>query len=230
MFYDETQAIRSCVENPTLIFELMKEGHMELVDKILSKKLVAINTTDEMGNDVLMRLLKYRQYDLVLKHMTNKKWDVNHQNIEGDTFAHILVSCKDVTIEIIKKLRKNKQFVPNIQNNLGQTILDKSLDQNYIYTTVKILEDTRFDNIDLVSFRNLYETYIKSKNYGKYGKLTNLEIIIDHLESKSLLPSLKELIEKIVKNLDHIKQELLNDNDRYLDDLVMDACYQGSNI
>ena len=32
MFYDETQAINACEEDPSLIFELIKEGHLDLVD------------------------------------------------------------------------------------------------------------------------------------------------------------------------------------------------------
>ena len=154
MFYDEAKAIESCIEDPSLIFELIKEGHFELVDKLLTKRLVDINTCDESGNNVLMRLLKRGQYELVLKHMKNKKLNINHQNYDGDTFAHILVSINYVNVlEIIKALVKNKEFLPNIKNNMGETILDKSINDNYIYTTVKILEDKRFNNIDIVSFK-----------------------------------------------------------------------------
>ena len=120
MFYDEAKAIESCIEDPSLIFELIKEGHFELVDKLLTKKLVDINTCDESGNNVLMRLLKRGQYELVLKHMKNKKLNINHQNYDGDTFAHILVSINYVNVlEIIKALVKNKEFLPNIKNNKG---------------------------------------------------------------------------------------------------------------
>ena len=65
---------------------------------------------------------------------------------------------------------------------------------NYIYTTVKILEDSRFNNIDVVSFKRLYDTYIKSNKYGKYSKLTNLEIIVNNLTDKKLLPRMEQLI------------------------------------
>ena len=33
------------------------------------------------------------------------------------------------------------EFLPNIKNNKGETILDRSINGNYIYTTVKILEE-----------------------------------------------------------------------------------------
>ena len=109
MFYDVDQAINACEDDPSLIFELIREGHIELVDKILSKKLVSINTKDENGNDVLTRLLKHGNYDVVLKHMGNKEWDINHQNNDGDTFAHILVTINYVDVlEILKKLKRIK--------------------------------------------------------------------------------------------------------------------------
>ena len=87
--------------------------------------------------------------------------------------------------------------------------MDKSINDNYIYTTVKILEDERFNNIDVVSFKNLYDTYIKSNKYGKYSKLTNLEMIMDNLEEKSLLPRMEKLVVFIRNNFDVIKDEVL---------------------
>ena len=211
MFYDETKTIIACSEDPSLIFELIKEGHFELVDKLLTTNKVDINTCDENGNNVLMRLLKKGQYDLVLKHMKNKNLDINHQNYEGDTFAHLLVSINYVNIvEIIKTLAKNKNFMPNIKNNKGETILDKSINDDYIYTTVKILEDKRFNNIDIVSFKHLYETYIETNKYGKYTKLTNLEIILDNLADKTLLPTMEKLIRIIKENFEYIKERLIN--------------------
>ena len=210
MFYDEAKAIEAVQKDPSLVFELIREGHTELVDKVLKRKIVDINTCDDAGNSVLVRLLKHGEYDLVLYHMGNKDWDVNHQNLAGNTFAHVLVSTNYVNVvEIIAKLKKNKKFLPNIKNNKGETILDKSINDNYIYTTVKILEDERFNNIDVVSFKNLYDTYIKSNKYGKYSKLTNLEMIMDNLEEKSLLPRMEKLVVFIRNNFDIIKDEVL---------------------
>ena len=79
MFYDEDKAMLACEEDPSLIFEMIKEEHFETVDKLLSKHKININVCDESGNDILVRLLKKGQYDLVLKHMKNKDWDINHQ-------------------------------------------------------------------------------------------------------------------------------------------------------
>ena len=167
MFYDEKQAIEKVEEEPSQIFNLIDEGHLELVDKILRKKSTDINLINDNEEDILSYLLKKNHYDLVLKHMKKKEWDVNHQDKNGNTFAHILVTKKYLeVIDIIKQLHKNKNFLPNIRNKQGETILDRSINNSYIYTTVKILEDERFNNIDLISFKNLYEKYIKNDNYG----------------------------------------------------------------
>ena len=222
MFYDVDKTMRAVEEEPSLIFELIKEGHIDLVDKLLKRKKADINTCDDAGNSVLVRLLRHGDYDVVLNHMGNKDWDVNHQNLDGNTFAHYLVSINYVNVmEIIKKLTKNKDFLPNIKNNKGETILDKSINDNYIYTTVKILEDSRFDNIDVVSFKNLYDTYIKSNRYGKYSKINNLEVILDSLTDKDLLPRMKKLVGFIQNNFDKIKEEVLTSQKSvYMDSII----------
>lgn len=222
MFYDVDKTMRAVEEEPSLIFELIKEGHIDLVDRLLKRKKVDINTCDDAGNSVLVRLLRHGDYDVVLNHMGNKDWDVNHQNLDGNTFAHYLVSINYVNVmEIIKKLTKNKDFLPNIKNNKGETILDKSINDNYIYTTVKILEDSRFDNIDVVSFKNLYDTYIKSNRYGKYSKINNLEVILDSLTDKDLLPRMKKLVGFIQNNFDKIKEEVLTSQKSvYMDSII----------
>ena len=222
MFYDVDKTMRAVEEEPSLIFELIKEGHIDLVDRLLKRKKVDINTCDDAGNSVLVRLLRHGDYDVVLNHMGNKDWDVNHQNLDGNTFAHYLVSINYVNVmEIIKKLTRNKDFLPNIKNNKGETILDKSINDNYIYTTVKILEDSRFDNIDVVSFKNLYDTYIKSNRYGKYSKINNLEVILDSLTDKDLLPRMKKLVGFIQNNFDKIKEEVLtSQKSGYMDSII----------
>ena len=221
MFYDEKRTISACEEDPSLIFDLINEEHMELVDKIITKKIVSINETDKDGNDVLTYLLKKSWYELVLKYMKKKDWDVNHQNNEGETFAHILVMKSYLEVmPIIKELLKNTKFIPNIRNKKGETILDKSIRNNYIYTTIKILEDERFNNIDLVSFKNLYERYIKSNNYGIYSKVNNLEVIMDSLVDKELLPKVEKLVNLITSNMNKIKQEVKEGELTSLDTLV----------
>ena len=221
MFYDEKQAIEKVEEEPSQIFNLIDEGHLELVDKILRKKSTDINTVNDQEDDILSYLLKKNHYDLVLKHMKKKEWDVNQQDKNGNTFAHILVTKKYLeVIDIIKQLHKNKNFLPNIRNKQGETILDRSINNNYIYTTVKILEDQRFNNIDLVSFKNLYEKYIKNDNYGTYSKMNNLEVIVDNLKDKELLPKLTKIINSLTNNFEEVKKLVKLGDIKTLDNMI----------
>lgn len=227
MFYDELKTINACDEDPSLIFLLLKEDHIELIDKILSRKTFDINVVDEQGNNILTRLLKKGYYDVVLAHMKDKRWDINHQNNDGDTFAHILVSMNYVNVvDIIKVLRKNKNFLPNIKNNEGDTILDKSIKNSYIYTTAKILEDKRFNNIGIISFKKLYDTYIKTNNYGKYTRLNNLDMIIDNLENKEISPKVKTIIDSVKENYEKIKEEFINNKTDSIDDIVNSVLFE----
>ena len=210
---EETKMLDLIEEDPSKVFELIKEGNINLVDKLLKKNKIDINLCDDKGNNILVRLLKAGAYDVVYNHMNNKEWDVNHQNQDGNTFAHYVVSINYVNVmDIMNRLRKNKNFIPNIKNNKGETILDKSINDKYMYTTIKILEDERFNNIDALSFKHLYDTYIKSNNYGKYTKLTNLEVIIDNLKNKKLIPIIEEIIDFIKTNFNAIKEEVLKSN------------------
>ena len=153
--------------------------------------------------------------------MKDKRWNVNHQNNNGDTFAHILVSLDySKVMEIIKALMKNKEFTPNIRNNEGETILDKAVNNAHIYTTTKILEDERFDSVGVFSFMKLYDTFIKSNNYGKYTKLTNLEMIVDNLDKKDIAPQVKEIIVNIKNNFGIIKEEVLTNKTDSIDYIV----------
>ena len=206
MFYSIQQAESACEEEPSLIFSLIKECDKDVVSKIISKDNYDFSIVDSFGNNVIMALLKNKYYDLVLKYID--KVDINHQNNDGDTIMHLLVVNNYAnTKEIMDYILNNKKFIPNIKNNLGETILDKSINSNYLYTTIKILGDQRFNSIDIYSFKNLYETYIKSNNYGKYSKLSNLEIILDNLVDKELLPRMNKLISLIYNNLDSIKND-----------------------
>ena len=221
MFYDEEKAIKACEEEPSLIFELIKEGHFEVVDKILSKKKVSINTCDDAGNDVITKLLKVKQYDLVLKYMKKKEWDVNHQNYDGNTFGHYLASINYVhVLEIIKQLKKNKDFSPNIKNKKGETLLDRSINENYIYTTLKILEDKRFNCIDISSIKRMFDTFINNSKYGKYSKYDNLKSIVSSLEKKELLPNVEGLVESINDNMDVIKNEMMKNKFQSLEYMI----------
>ena len=110
--------------------------------------------------------------------------------------------------------------MPNIKNNNGETILDKSINDNYIYTTAKILSDRRFNNINMVSFMNLYDTYIKSSNYGKYSKIDNLTLIFNNLQRKDLSDNLSLLISLFRRNRKVIYEEITNSDTSRMDYLI----------
>ena len=220
IFYNEKQAVEVCIKNPKLIFELIKEGYIEVVDKVLEKDKNLINTIDDNGNSVMMKLLLKKHYDIVLKHMKNEKWDVNFRNDEGNTFSHILVVSDYLKVsKIFDRLVKNKKFIPNIRNNKNQTILDRALLSNELLMATKILKNRRFNNIDILSFKYMYDKYIMNSFYGKYTKINNFDIIISNLEKKdSLKPRMKKLLYLIKNNIDDIKKEILNNqyNNMYL--------------
>ena len=221
MFYNLEKTMIACTEDPSLIFDLIKEGHFGVVDKLLSRRKIDINTCDSEGNNVLMALLKEKEFKLVSKYIKRKELDINHQNNKGDTISHLVATINyKYVMDIVKEIRRNKEFIPNIKNKDNETVLDKATENNSIYTSFKILEDKRFTSIDIISFKNLYEKFVKNKQYGKYTRFNNLEIIIDRLEQKPLLPKLKQVIEYFEDNKNIIKENILNNKSRNLDKVI----------
>ena len=218
MFYSTKQAEDMCSDEPSLLFNLIEENDKEVLENILNKD-VDFNIEDQEGNNIIMCLLKKKHYDLVFKYIDYV--DINHQNKLGDTLMHMLFSIDYKNVrEIIDYILENKDFNFNIKNNLGETVLDKSIAKNYLYSTVKILENDKFDSIDVYSFKKLYETYIKSNNYGVYSKLSNLEIIIDSIEKKRLIPKMRKLIYLINNNKDNIEKNFSKSKVDVLDNLI----------
>ena len=221
MFYDVGQAVSLCTNDNSLIFKLIKEDEKSVVKRVLQEPHFNYNICDTNGNSLIMWLLKGKYYDELLNILDNPKVDINHQNNDGDTFAHMLVMINYLEVkEIIEKLLKRVEFMPNIKNNKGETILDKSINNNYIYTTAKILSDRRFNNINMVSFKNLYDTYIKSNNYGKYSKIDNLTLIVNNLQRKDLNDSLALLIRLFRINRKVIYEEITNSDTSRMDFLI----------
>ncbi len=205
MFYDIDQAINACDEDPSLVLIAIKNNYRDVYEKVLEKEGFNFNLTDLDGNNILMRLLKNKDYDLISKYIDNRSININHQNNDGNTFMHLLVEHNYVDIkEIFEKVLARVDFLPNIKNNNNESILDKSINDNYIYTVIKILSDNRFNSISLYSFKKLYEAYIKSNHYGTYSKLNNYVLIFDNLKKKSLMPSMKKLL-----NLLKIKERII---------------------
>ena len=228
MFYDEKQAISACEEEPSLIFELMKEGFYDVVDEIISKNKISINTCDQAGNDVVSRLLKAKQYDLVLKYIRKRSWNPNHQNLDGNTIGHLLMKDRSPSaIKILEQLTKNKKYLLNIKNKNGETVLDKANDNQSVFPALKILEEKRFNNIDVLSFKHLYQLCIKNSTYGKYSKLTNLDMILTSLEKKDgLIPSMDKLLDKILNNIEVIKHDLMDNKFSLLDHMINESLHE----
>ena len=221
MFYDKKQALRACEEDPSLIFRIIKEGYFDVVDEIITKNKIDINLCDNYGNDIMMNLLKAKQYDLVFKFMRKRSWNINHQNLEGNTFGHILAKDNSVkALKIVEQFTKNKRCILNIKNNKGETVLDRSINSKYIYTALKIIEDKRFNNISVSSFKRLYNACINNNYYGKYSRVNNLEIIIDSLGKKDLIPSMRQLLDEIKDNIDVIKNEIMKNKSLFLENII----------
>ena len=147
MFYDHN-------EDPASIFNYIKMGEFEVVWDLVEKNKIDVNFCDSVSNDVVTRLLKAKQYELVLTLMKKKNWDVNHQNEDGDTFGHILAMDNSASaIAIIAQLMKKKNYLPNIKNKKGETMFDKAINNNYIGAAIKILGDKRFNDIDIKVFK-----------------------------------------------------------------------------
>ena len=226
MFYSVTQVEGMIESDPSLIFSLIKEGEWEVVERVLDKDLIDLNLLDENNDNVVMNLLKNKQYNLVLKYLD--RIDINHQNKDGDTLMHMLTCINYVNIrEILEKVLNMDNIDLNLKNNLGETILDKSINNHYLYTTMKILENKNFNSIDIYSFKHLYEEYIKSNNYGKYSKLSNLEIILESMENKRLIPRMRKLLYLIDYNIELIKKDINKSKteklDYIIDHIVMDT-------
>ena len=150
---------------------------------------------------------------------------VNHQNNEGNTLLHILATRNYMKVApIIKKLKRNEKLSYNLKNNQGKTILDLAIEKDNLSTAFKILEDKRFNNIDVMSFLSFYKTFIKSGEYGKYTKLSNLEVIVSNLEKKNeLLPMMDKLVTMIKENFDRIKNELMKNKLTSMDHIIKEV-------
>ena len=213
--------VGTCVEEKKLVLSLFKSSEYEKIGNLIFNNEINVNGVDGVGNDVVTRLLKAKQYDLVLEVMKKRNWDVNHQNEEGNTFGHILAQDDSaMAVKIMEQLTKKKNYLPNIKNNKGQTAMDIALSNHYLCTAFKILEDKRFDNIDIFSFINLLNASIKSKFYGKYSKITNLNIIVSSLEKKNLDMKVRELVDNIRKNMEAIKRDIMNNQLLLLDSII----------
>jgi hypothetical protein len=217
----EKELCNACKDDPSSIFNLIKEGKYELAYNLVNKNIVNINTVDGVGNDIVTRFLKVKQYNYVIELMKKKNWNVNNQNYEGNTFGHILAQDNSIMAgKVAEQLTKKSNYMPNIRNKKGESAMDIALSNNYLCTAFKLLEDKRFTEIDVFVFKNLFNATIHNKDYGKYSKITNLEIIVENLEKKELSNGLKRIIDNIVANMEVIKWDLMNNKSNVLESII----------
>lgn len=215
------EIIEKSKEDPTLIFTYIRRCNYELAYELVDKNIVNINTVDCVGNDVVTRLLKAKQYEYVIQLMKKKNWDVNNQNDDGNTFGHILaMDNSPMAVKVVEALTNKSNYIPNLKNKKHETAMDIALNNNYLCTAFKLLEDKRFNEIDYSSFKNLFMTSIENKDYGKYSKINNLEIIVDSLEKKDLSDTMRDLINCIIENLDRIKNDIMNNRSYTIDSII----------
>ena len=215
------QLYNECKDEPSLIFSFIKHGNYEIAYNLVNNNIVNINTCDLLGNDVVTRFLKARQYDYVISLMKKKNWNVNNANTEGNTFGHILaMDNSPMAVKVVEQLTKKSNYLPNIKNKKQETAMDIALSNNYLCTAFKLLEDKRFNEINYSSFRNLFITSIHNKYYGKYSKINNLEIIVESLEKKELSSNMKSLVDSINNNLDKIKNDIMNNKSYTIDYII----------
>lgn len=215
------EIIEKSKEDPTLVFSYIRRGKYELAFELVDKNIVNINTLDSIGNDVVTKLLKNKQYEYVIRLMKKKNWNVNNQNDEGNTFGHILaMDNSPMAVKVVEALTKKSNYIPNLKNKRHETAMDIALNNNYLCTAFKLLEDKRFNEIDFSSFKNLFMISIENKDYGKYSKINNLEIIVDTLEKKDLSDAMRDLINCIIENLERIKNDIMNNRNYTIDFII----------
>ena len=156
--FTSDQAIKAAEGDPSIIFELIRADNDELLNHMLDEELIDINLISTNSDSLAMKLLKSAKYDLVIKVIKNKNWDVNYQNDDKESFGHILAKINNVAVvPIFKELKKNKTFDINLRNKDNKTIFDISVENHNSYISTKIIEDERFNNIDILNMVNKIE-------------------------------------------------------------------------
>ena len=224
--FTSDQAIKAIEEDPSIIFELIKTDNDELLNHMLDESLIDVNLVSSKNDSLAIKLLKSAKYELVLKVIKNKNWNVNYQNDDKETFGHILAKINNVAVvPVFKELKKNKNFDINIRNKDDKTIFDISVESHNAYVSTKIIEDERFNDINIFEFLKFYETYIDTNEYGKYSKINMIESILT-MDGRYVNTRMQELLNHLKDNVKNIKKDIENDDYNLLNSIIKECIYQ----
>ena len=224
--FTSDQAIKAIEEDPSIIFELIKTDNDELLNHMLDESLIDVNLVSSNNDSLAIKLLKSAKYELVLKVIKNKNWNVNYQNDDKETFGHILAKINNVAVvPVFKELKKNKNFDINIRNKDDKTIFDISVESHNSYVSTKIIEDERFNDINIFEFLKFYETYIDTNEYGKYSKINMIESILT-MDGRYVNTRMQELLNHLKDNFKNIKKDIENDDYNLLNSIIKECIYQ----
>lgn len=224
--FTSDQAIKAAEEDPSIIFELIKTDNDELLNHMLDESLIDVNLVSSNNDSLAIKLLKSAKYELVLKVIKNKNWNVNYQNDDKETFGHILAKINNVAVvPVFKELKKNKNFDINIRNKDDKTIFDISVESHNAYVSTKIIEDERFNDINIFEFLKFYETYIDTNEYGKYSKINMIESILT-MDGRYVNTRMQELLNHLKDNVKNIKKDIENDDYNLLKSIIKECIYQ----
>ena len=224
--FTSDQAIKAAEEDPSIIFELIKTDNDELLNHMLDESLIDVNLVSSNNDSLAIKLLKSAKYELVLKVIKNKNWNVNYQNDDKESFGHILAKINNVAVvPVFKELKKNKNFDINIRNKDDKTIFDISVESHNSYVSTKIIEDERFNDINIFEFLKFYETYIDTNEYGKYSKINMIESILT-MDGRYVNTRMQELLNHLKDNVKNIKKDIENDDYNLLNSIIKECIYQ----
>ena len=224
--FTSDQAIKAAEEDPSIIFELIKTDNDELLNHMLDESLIDVNLVSSNNDSLAIKLLKSAKYELVLKVIKNKNWNVNYQNDDKETFGHILAKINNVAVvPVFKELKKNKNFDINLRNKDDKTIFDISVESHNAYVSTKIIEDERFNDINIFEFLKFYETYIDTNEYGKYSKINMIESILT-MDGRYVNTRMQELLNHLKDNVKNIKKDIENDDYNLLKSIIKECIYQ----
>jgi len=224
--FTSDQAIKAAEEDPSIIFELIKTDNDELLNHMLDESLIDVNLVSSNNDSLAIKLLKSAKYELVLKVIKNKNWNVNYQNDDKETFGHILAKINNVAVvPVFKELKKNKNFDINLRNKDDKTIFDISVESHNAYVSTKIIEDERFNDINIFEFLKFYETYIDTNEYGKYSKINMIESILT-MDGRYVNTRMQELLNHLKDNVKNIKKDIENDDYNLLNSIIKECIYQ----